>query len=134
LARHPDYRGEQSLNLISHAAFVGIDHPGRMYLALAVHYRHSGLSDEELGPGIRDLAPLRYREAARLLAACFRVAYLVSGAVEGVLPRCPVRRSGKVLELVLPPVLADLAGPRLESRMKQLAALGGLTSAVVVEA
>jgi exopolyphosphatase/guanosine-5'-triphosphate,3'-diphosphate pyrophosphatase len=106
---HPDYRGEQSLNIISHAAFVGIDHPGRMYLALAVHYRHSGLSDEELGPGIRDLAPLRYREAARQLAACFRVAYLVSGAVEGVLPRCPLRRSGKVLELVLPPALADLA-------------------------
>ena len=28
---HPDYRGEQSLNIIAHAAFVGIDHPGRAY-------------------------------------------------------------------------------------------------------
>ena len=25
---HPDYRGEQSLNIIAHAAFVGLDHPG----------------------------------------------------------------------------------------------------------
>ena len=130
---HPDYRGEQSLNIISHAAFVGIDHPGRMYLALAVYYRHSGLTDEELGSGIRELAPLRYRQAARLLAACFRVAYLVSGAVGGVLPRCPLRRNGNILELVLPRHLADLAGPRLESRIRQLAALAGLSSAIVTE-
>jgi exopolyphosphatase/guanosine-5'-triphosphate,3'-diphosphate pyrophosphatase len=130
---HPDYRGEQSLSIISNAAFVGIDHPGRAYLALAVYYRHAGLSDEELGPGMRELAPLRFREGARALAATFRVAYLVSGAVEGVLPRVSVRRSGSRLELVLPADLADLTGPRLETRMRQLAALGGLSSGIAVE-
>ena len=31
---HPDYRGEQSMNIIAHGAFVAIDHPGRAYLAL----------------------------------------------------------------------------------------------------
>lgn len=128
---HPDYRGMQSLNILSNAAFVGIDHAGRMYLSLAVYYRHSGLADDELGAGIRELAPVRYREGARALAACFRVAYLVSGAVEGVLPRTAVRRSGDALELVLPPELSDLAGPRLDSRMKQLAALRGLSPAIV---
>ena len=130
---HPDYRGMQSLNILSNAAFVGIDHPGRMYLSLAVYYRHSGLTDDELGAGIRELAPVRYREAARALAACFRVAYVLSGAVEGVLPRTGVRRTGDRLELTLPRPLADLAGPRLESRMKQLAALRGLAPAIVVE-
>src|SRR5262249_8899647 len=30
---HPDYRGEQSLNIIAHAGFVGIDHPGRAFLS-----------------------------------------------------------------------------------------------------
>ena len=130
---HPDYRGEQSLNIISHAAFVGIDHPGRMYLALAVYYRHAGLSDADLGAGIRELAPLRYREAARALAGAFRVAYLVSGAVEGVLPRTSLRRHGGAIELVLPRDLKDLAGPRLESRLKQFAALAGRASRIVVE-
>jgi exopolyphosphatase/guanosine-5'-triphosphate,3'-diphosphate pyrophosphatase len=37
---HPDYRGEQSLNLIAHGNFVGLDHPGRAYLAVAVFFRH----------------------------------------------------------------------------------------------
>ena len=92
-----------------------------------------GLSDEELGPGIRELAPLRHREGARALAGAFRVAYLVSGAVDGVLPRTSIRRSDGRLELVLPRDLADLSGPRLDSRMRQFAALGGFSSATVVE-
>jgi exopolyphosphatase/guanosine-5'-triphosphate,3'-diphosphate pyrophosphatase len=47
---HPEYRGEQSLNIIAHAAFVGIDHPGRAFLALAVFYRHAGLGEDEPSP------------------------------------------------------------------------------------
>jgi exopolyphosphatase / guanosine-5'-triphosphate,3'-diphosphate pyrophosphatase len=129
---HPDYRGEQSLNIISNAAFVGIDHPGRAYLALAVYYRHAGLSDEELGSGIRELAPMRYRERARALAAAFRVAYLVSAAVAGVLPRTRLRRYGDRIELVLPRDLRDLAGTRLESRIKQLAALDRCAPGIVI--
>jgi exopolyphosphatase/guanosine-5'-triphosphate,3'-diphosphate pyrophosphatase len=130
---HPDYRGEQSLNIITNAAFVGIDHPGRAYLALAIYYRHAGLIEEELGAGLRELAPLRYRESARALAGAFRVAYLVSGAIEGVLPRTKLRRRREAVELVLPEELADLRGARLESRVRQFAALGGLPGTVVVE-
>ena len=52
---HPDYRGEQSLNIVANAAFVGIDHPGRAFLALTVFFRHVGLVDEELLPR----APMR---------------------------------------------------------------------------
>ncbi len=43
---HPDYRGEQSLNLLAHAGLSGIDHPGRVFMALAVFYRHAGASQE----------------------------------------------------------------------------------------
>lgn len=129
---HPDYRGEQSLSIISNAAFVGVDHPGRAYLALAIYYRHAGLSDEDLGPGLKEIAPLRLREAARALAGAFRVGYLVSAAVEGILPRTTLRRVGKTLELVLPADMAGLRGARLDSRLRQFAALGGLTHTVSV--
>jgi exopolyphosphatase/guanosine-5'-triphosphate,3'-diphosphate pyrophosphatase len=82
---------------------------------------------------LREIAPLRHREGARALAGAFRVAYLISGAVAGVLPRTAIRRSGKTVELVLPRDLADLRGPRPESRLRQFAALGGLSSSIVVE-
>ena len=28
---HPEYRGTQSLNIIAHASFIGVDHPGRRF-------------------------------------------------------------------------------------------------------
>ena len=43
---HPDYRGEQSLILIAHAALGGIDHPGRVFLALAIYFRHMGIGGD----------------------------------------------------------------------------------------
>ncbi|PSJ19758.1 exopolyphosphatase, partial [Halomonas sp. ND22Bw] len=61
---HPDYRGEQSVNVITHAAFVGIDHPGRAYLALAIYFRHEGIAPEKASPMLRNLAGPRLFERA----------------------------------------------------------------------
>ena len=85
---HPDYRGEQSLNIIAHGGFTAIDHPGRAYLALAVFYRHVGLvMDDELSPRLRELASTRMLDRARVLGAALRLAYVVSAAMPGVLPK-----------------------------------------------
>ena len=130
---HPEYRGEQSFNLIAHAAFIGIDHPGRAYLALANFYRHEGLIAEALSPRIRELAPTRLMERARALGATLRVAYLISGAMPDVVGRTRIERRGKTLTLVLPPDLAPLGGARVLRRLGQLARLAGLDQAIVVE-
>ncbi|MBN9017069.1 MAG: exopolyphosphatase [Rhizobiales bacterium] len=130
---HPDYRGEQSLNLIAHGAFVGIDHPGRAYLALANYYRHEGLVDEHLSSRIRELASTRLMERARALGAALRVAYLVSGAMAGVIPRTRIEARGDQLALVLPPDREMLAGSRLGRRIAQLAKIAGMRPAIVIE-
>ncbi|MCP4384382.1 MAG: exopolyphosphatase, partial [Hyphomicrobiales bacterium] len=130
---HPDYRGEQSLNLIAHASFIGIDHPGRAYLALANFYRHEGLIDEALSPGIRELAPTRYMERARALGAILRTAYLISGAMPGVVGRTRLERRGKALALVLPQDLAPLGGSRVARRLGQIAKTAGLAPVIDVE-
>jgi exopolyphosphatase/guanosine-5'-triphosphate,3'-diphosphate pyrophosphatase len=130
---HPEYRGEQSLNLIAHAAFIGIDHPGRAYLALANFYRHEGLIDEALSPHIRELASTRLMERARALGAALRVGYLVSGAMPGVVSRTHVEARGKKLTLVLPKALGDLAGARVLRRLGHLAKLSGMEAAITVD-
>jgi len=130
---HPEYRGEQSLNLIANAAFIGVDHPGRAYLALANFYRHEGLIDEALSPYIRELAPTRYMERARALGATIRVAHLISGAMPGVVGRTRIEVRGKQLALVLPADLAPLGGSRVARRLAQLAKLAGLEPAIAVE-
>jgi exopolyphosphatase/guanosine-5'-triphosphate,3'-diphosphate pyrophosphatase len=131
---HPDYRGEQTLSVIAHAAFVGIDHPGRAYLALAIFFRHAGLlHDEELSPRIRELASTRTLDRARVLGAALRVAYLVSASQPGVLERTPLRVERHRLVLRLQGECAALAGERLSSRLKQLARLVGREPVVVTE-
>jgi exopolyphosphatase/guanosine-5'-triphosphate,3'-diphosphate pyrophosphatase len=130
---HPEYRGEQSLNLISHAAFIGIDHPGRAYLALANFYRHEGLIDEALSPRIRELASTRLMERARALGAALRVAHLISGGTADVVVRTKVEVRGRALTLVLPPDLAPLNGARVTRRLGVLAKLAGLEPVIAVE-
>lgn len=123
---HPDYRGEQSLNIIAHAAFVGVDHPGRAYIALAIFFRHVGLlHDEELSPRIRELASTRTLDRARVLGATLRVAYMVSASQPGVLPRTPMKVERHRLVLRLEGDCAALAGERVLSRLKHLARLVG---------
>jgi exopolyphosphatase / guanosine-5'-triphosphate,3'-diphosphate pyrophosphatase len=122
---HPDYRGEQGFNIIANAAFIGVDHPGRAYLALAIYFRHEGLRDEGISPSLKALASPRILERARLLGAAMRVAYLVSASMPGVLPRTGLSMEKERLVLRLPMDLQDLAGDRLANRVRQMARLIG---------
>lgn len=130
---HPDYRGEQSLNIIANAGFTGINHAGRSYLALAVYYRHSGLSDTELDPRLLDIAGEGLAQRARILAGAFRVAYLVSASMPGILEKTALEIRGSDIVLTLGRGLAALAAPRLSGRVRQLAKVMGLTGAIEIE-
>lgn len=131
---HPDYRGEQSMNVIAHAGFVGIDHPGRAFLALSVFFRHVGVThDEELSPRLRELATSRMIDRARILGAALRVAYLVSAAQPGVLPHTPLVVEKRRLVLKLRGKYAQLAGERVTSRLRQLSRLIGREAAVITD-
>jgi exopolyphosphatase/guanosine-5'-triphosphate,3'-diphosphate pyrophosphatase len=121
---HPDYRGEQSLNIIANAAFTGIDHPGRAYLALAASYRHMD-DEDDVSPHVRTLASARMLDRAHVLGCATRVAYVISAAMADVLPRTPMLCTKSKLTLDLPADLADLASDRLVSRLRQLARLIG---------
>jgi exopolyphosphatase / guanosine-5'-triphosphate,3'-diphosphate pyrophosphatase len=122
---HPDYRGEQSLNIIANAAFVAVDHPGRAFLALSVFFRHVGLIDEELSPHVRELATTRMLDRARVLGAAMRVAYITSAAMPGVLPHTPMVVERGRLKLTLTGRFASYDGERVFARLRQLARLIG---------
>jgi exopolyphosphatase/guanosine-5'-triphosphate,3'-diphosphate pyrophosphatase len=123
---HPDYRGEQSLNIIAHGGFTAIDHPGRAYLALAVFYRHVGLvMDDELSPRLRELASTRLIDRARVLGAALRLAYVTSAAMPGVLPKTRLGVERHRLALRLPGEYAALGGERVLSRLRSLSRLIG---------
>lgn len=118
----PDYRGEQCLSTIAYAALSGVDHPGRIFIAIAAAYRHLA-PDEDVSPALRSLVSPPMLVRARVLGAALRVAYVLSAAMPGVLPRTPLTGELGAIALTLPHELGDLASERLHSRMKQIARL-----------
>lgn len=119
---HPEYRGTQSFNIIANASFIGIDHPGRAFIALANLFRHEGIDESSISPSMKALAGPRYLERARIMGALLRVVYLFSASMPGVMPKLKWRKGeGRKLSLVVPPDYADLMGERPASRMTILA-------------
>jgi exopolyphosphatase / guanosine-5'-triphosphate,3'-diphosphate pyrophosphatase len=127
----PDYRSDLALNLLANSPIVGIDHAGRAYLGMAVAYRHLG-PGEEIDPQIRSLASPRLMDRARIFGAIQRVGYIVSASVPGILPRTKLLCVKGKVSLTLPRDLADLAGDRLNGRLKQLGKLIGRAPAIVI--
>ncbi len=127
---HPDYRAERSLGMISQAAFVGIDHPGRIFLALTIFYRYDG---EAMREDMTRLLDDRHVERAHLISSLFRLAYIISAAMPGLLPKIRLAIAGKSLVLTLPNKLKDLMGERVEKRLSELAFEMGLTPKVEVK-
>ena len=129
---HPDYRGEQTLNLITNGNFGSISHQGRAFIALSVFYRYAGLSEQNEPPElIQALVPPAMVERARVLGAAFRVAHLISAARPGVLPATHFRSRGRKLMLVFEHRMVDLVADRVGNRFKQLAKLVGRTGSIV---
>lgn len=125
---HPDYRGEQSLNVIAHAALAGVDHPGRLFLALTIYFRHVGDDDEggegeELSDRMRRAIDKRAMKRARLLGAAIRAAHMLSIGRAGVIDETRLRIDKDKLVLELPQAHAALDGERFRRRFEALAVL-----------
>lgn len=123
----PDYRGEQSLNVIAHASLNGIDHHGRIFLALTVYFRHVGPGDEtatdDLSERLKDLVPRRLYRRARILGAAIRAAHMLSIGMPGTIDETPVAYERDKLVLTLPKAHQHLDGERLQRRFQTLAEL-----------
>lgn len=128
---HPDYRGEQSLNIIANASIATVGHEGRAFLALAVYFRHAGPDDPDVSPKLAQLVSPRLMHRARILAAAMRVAYQVSASQAGVLPNAPLSVSRGRLVLRLDDRLAALGGERVFNRLRQLARLLNLKPMII---
>ncbi len=125
---HPDYRSQHSLNMIAHGALGGIDHPGRVFIALTLYFRHEGPGGGGAKAGglperLRPLVDKRTLKRAKILGAAIRAAHMVSLGSAGVLNETPARLHGEDLVLALPPHYVDLDGERLHRRFQTLAGL-----------
>ncbi|SDO04358.1 Ppx/GppA family phosphatase [Aureimonas jatrophae] len=116
---HPDYRGRQSMSIIVNANFPAVDHAGRAYLGLANYYRYEGEFDPVALNVLGQAVDTRSLHLARVLASLFRVTYLLTAAMPGVLGRLRWLQDPRGgFTLAVPRELAGLIGERPEARLQ----------------
>jgi exopolyphosphatase/guanosine-5'-triphosphate,3'-diphosphate pyrophosphatase len=129
---HPDYRGEQAIDLVAYGALVGIDHQGRAFLAQVLATRYMGLKHECFSDELQLLVGKQECQRARLLGAIYRVAFPLSAGMSSVLPQIKFALNDDRIELILPKDLAFLDGRRLNARLMQLALIAGFSSHIIL--
>jgi exopolyphosphatase/guanosine-5'-triphosphate,3'-diphosphate pyrophosphatase len=121
---HPDYRGPQSVDAVAYGSLSGVDHPGRAFLAQVIAIRYDGLKGKAAAP-LAHLMTDEMGPRARLIGALFRVAYPMTAAMPGILPRIRFEVEDKTLTLILPPDLEFLDGEHLRGRLDHFGGVSG---------
>jgi exopolyphosphatase/guanosine-5'-triphosphate,3'-diphosphate pyrophosphatase len=118
---HPDYRGEQSAVLVAQSAIVGVDHPGRAFLALCVYHRYERRLTGELLPKLSELIPRPERKRALIVGQAVRLAHTLSAGMAGVLPQTRLEYENGKLVLRISRQLQALDGEPLRRRLRNVA-------------
>ncbi|WP_198670648.1 Ppx/GppA family phosphatase [Oceanicella sp. SM1341] len=129
---HPDYRASVGFETLMRASLGGVDHPGRVFIGLALYHRYKS-SRKQLGADamLGLLAPERQAEAERLGRA-MRLGAMLSGSTPGGLSGAPIARVGERLVLSLGADMADLAGEVVSKRLGSVAKSLGLTPELTI--
>ncbi len=118
---HPDYRTAEAVTSILHAPFVGIDHPGRAFVALVVGIRYG---DEEAPDRIeqaRSLLDEPAQDRAERLGRALRLGHTFCGGAAGVLPATRLTLGNDTMKFSVPKRHAVLLGEKVEKRFESLA-------------
>ena len=113
--------------MLAHAALGGIDHQGRIFLALSAYFRHTGPDEgegDELSERLKTVVSKRTQKRARIIGAAIRTAHDLDRDA-GVIFDTPLSYDGDRLVLTLPKARAALDGERLRRRLESLAQLLG---------
>ena len=126
---HPDYRADMCFEAVTRANMGGIDHQGRLFLALAIKSRYKSGSRHNAA-----LALLPDSEAgeARSLGLAMRLGAMLSGAQAIMLENTSLTLTDGLLRLELNGKAIGLAGEVLEKRFLALGKALNLETRLVI--
>ena len=128
--QHPDLRAADAFTRISCAPFVGIDHAGRVFLALAVATRYKSGLTAAASRAVSRLLPQSAQAEARALGLALRLAERLSCGEPAVLDASRLTADGSRLTLRLAPEHLPLASGKARAAADALARALGCTLAL----
>lgn len=129
----PELRAEETFRRVLQFPFIGLDHPDRVFLAAALHFRYDYKTDSPwLEPAIKLIGD-NARRRARILGSVLRLAYRFSGAARDVLAGARLKVEGDRLVLEIDPSARAPDSEVVAERLKWLANAMGLRGGSVEE-
>lgn len=130
---HPEFRAEQAFLRVLRQPGVGLDHPSRAFLALAVALRYDAESDAPFLRPARLLLDIETATRAEVLGIALRLAYTLSAGTKDLLAGTRLRIEGPRLVLRLRENSGVFAGESVIRRLERLAQAVGLEAAAEPE-
>jgi exopolyphosphatase/guanosine-5'-triphosphate,3'-diphosphate pyrophosphatase len=127
---HPDYRAEQVFTRILRLPIAGVDHAGRVAVALALYARYAGDMDTEFFRHVLNMLTEEEREHWISVGLALRLAYSLSAGTADVLRRAQLNMTDSKLTLTLPRSSQVLYGEAVERRLEALGRALGRNVAV----
>jgi exopolyphosphatase/guanosine-5'-triphosphate,3'-diphosphate pyrophosphatase len=129
---HEKVRAIESLRRLLQFPFIGISHPERAFLAVAIMARYGGSVDETVRTTIRDLLSPSQIRRAEILGRVLLLGHRVSASVPEILDQVRLNIGANTVQLEV------LSGERVpdsdavQLRLRQLAKVSGVESAEIV--
>jgi exopolyphosphatase/guanosine-5'-triphosphate,3'-diphosphate pyrophosphatase len=130
---HPEFRAEQSFQRVLWQPGVGLDHPSRAFLALAVALRYEAEADAPFLRPSRMLLDVETAARAEVLGIALRLAYTLSAGTKALLAGTRLRVEGSRLVLLLRENSGVFAGESVIRRLERLAQAVGLEAAAELD-
>lgn len=131
-AEHPDYRAAHAFLRTLRLPIAGIDHAGRVFLALALFIRYGGSLSELNDDPVLELLPEQDKARAILIGLTLRLAQTLTGGASDLLKRTALEVGGGEVRVVLAGDAAVLAGDVVQRRLDAVAKAVGATGRITV--
>ncbi|MEA2755675.1 MAG: exopolyphosphatase / guanosine-5-triphosphate,3-diphosphate pyrophosphatase [Aliidongia sp.] len=119
-AEHPDYRDEQVFTRCLRMPVPGLDHAGRVFIAVALQARYGGGSDAPVMEQPRHLLDEAQFARARAVGLAFRLGYTLTGGAPKLIGKTAVALNGATLVLTIPEHTAIYTGEAVQRRLDSL--------------
>lgn len=118
---HPDYRAEVCFDNATRANLGGLDHRGRIFLAVALLHRYKNSRDGARYHELYELLPEKDLHAAEILGKAMRFGAMFSVQRPELMGKLTWRPKKRILKLKLHPETRDLYGEVAQARLASLA-------------
>jgi exopolyphosphatase/guanosine-5'-triphosphate,3'-diphosphate pyrophosphatase len=129
---HEKVRAVESFHRLLQFPFVGISHPERAFLAIAIMSRYGGSVDETVRTTLKGILSDSELRRAEVLGRVLLLGHRFSASVPEILDQARLRITATAVRLEVRPTARIPDSDAVQSRLRQLARVCGVENAEIV--